>query len=254
MLFDHGTDAVASFFLSIQFLELMELTDNFLKIVVIFVFVMLIYFCAMWSQYSTGVFRLERINPVDEGLPGFAIIALICIFLPKGFWKREWALGSYNHTLLYGFLVLVVLIIYFMVKDVFKKAIRSKADVRRVLLLPFSYGVGLLLLRLGGADAYFEASLPLCYLLLFTWSRNMIEIQLYFVTKQYFNPFNLGTLTFLVSVIVYLILGGKANGFFWIATGVSGLVFFEFVISVLRQGSRIYGIYIFSLEKRVKQE
>lgn len=35
------------------------------------------YFCAMWSQYSVGFFKLGRVNPVDEGLPTYAISCLI---------------------------------------------------------------------------------------------------------------------------------------------------------------------------------
>lgn len=35
------------------------------------------YFCAMWSQYSVGFFKLGRVNPVDEGLPVYAIFCLI---------------------------------------------------------------------------------------------------------------------------------------------------------------------------------
>lgn len=39
--------------------------------------IMSTYFCAMWSQYSVGFFKLGRVNPVDEGLPVYAICCLI---------------------------------------------------------------------------------------------------------------------------------------------------------------------------------
>ncbi len=81
----------------------------------------------------------------------------------------------------------------------------------------------------------------------------MIEIQVYFVTKQEFNPFNIGTLTFIASSIAFLFLNVNPAYYFWIATGVSACVFFEFVISVLQQGSKLLGIYIFSLQKRKEQ-
>jgi hypothetical protein len=87
MLFDHGTDAVASFLISIQVLTLLQIQNTKLQILCLFSFVMLIYFCAMWSQYSVGYFRLGRINPVDEGLPAYAIVAILSIFLPQGFWN-----------------------------------------------------------------------------------------------------------------------------------------------------------------------
>ncbi len=88
MLFDHGTDAVASFLISIQVIEFLRIENYFFKISVIFVFVMLVYFSAMWSQYSTGHFRLGRVNPVDEGLPGYSIVAILNIFLPNNFWNQ----------------------------------------------------------------------------------------------------------------------------------------------------------------------
>lgn len=44
-----------------------------------FVFVMLIFFSALWHQYSTGVFKLGRVNPVDEGLPALAILSILSI-------------------------------------------------------------------------------------------------------------------------------------------------------------------------------
>jgi len=88
MLFDHGTDAVASFLISIQVLTLLQIQNTKLQIFCLFTFVMLIYFCAMWSQYSVGYFRLGRINPVDEGLPAYSILAILNIFLPNDFWNR----------------------------------------------------------------------------------------------------------------------------------------------------------------------
>lgn len=87
MLFDHGTDALCSFLISSQVLELMEVRSGNVKIFVLFIFVMLIYFAAMWSQYCIGFFRLGRINPVDEGLPCYAIYAICSIFLPFNFWN-----------------------------------------------------------------------------------------------------------------------------------------------------------------------
>jgi len=82
MLFDHGADSVTTFFISIQMLELFQIHSVAQKILSLFLVVMLTYFAAMWAQYSTGVFKLGRINPVDEGLPGFALAAFAAIFIP----------------------------------------------------------------------------------------------------------------------------------------------------------------------------
>lgn len=65
MLFDHGTDALASFLIAIQVLDILQIHSGILRILSIFGLVMTVYFCAMWSQYSTGFFRLGLINPVD---------------------------------------------------------------------------------------------------------------------------------------------------------------------------------------------
>lgn len=149
--------------------------------------------------------------------------------------------------------VLLVLIIYYMVRDNFKNAVRSAEDIKRALLLPASYAAMLVLLKVMRPEVFVEAAQPLCYVLMFTWSRNMIEIQVYFVTKQVFNPFNYGTVTFLASAALFLLTPIAPLPYFWAVVLISALVFFEFVISVLLQGSKLLGIYVFSLEKRVKK-
>lgn len=65
MLFDHGVDSVVSFMLALQFLEIIRVKNYNLIIPVVFIFIMATFFSALWNQYSTGVFRLARINPVD---------------------------------------------------------------------------------------------------------------------------------------------------------------------------------------------
>lgn len=112
----------------------------------------------------------------------------------------------------------------------------------------------LILLKVFRPEVYILAFKPLCYVLMFTWSRNMIEIQVYFVTKQAFNPFNYGTLTFLISSAVFLFTNFNANTYFWTVVLISAIVFFEFVVSVLLHGSKILGIHVFLLKKRSKNE
>jgi hypothetical protein len=187
---------------------------------------MLVYFSAMWSQYSTGYFRLGRINPVDEGLPGYALASLANIFLPDNFWNQKSMFSNYNYNLLYVLAILLVLIIYYMIKDIFKNAIRSSKDILRALMLPISFGTMLFLLKLLKPEVFLKASLPLSYVLMFTWSRNMIEIQVYFVTKQEFKPFNLGTLTFLISSSLFLFLNIDPITYFWVIAAISTSVFF----------------------------
>ncbi len=81
MLFDHGVDSLCSFMLTLQFLEIIRVKDYNVIIVAVFVFIMMVFFSALWNQYSTGVFKLGRVNPVDEGLPALALSALMFIFV-----------------------------------------------------------------------------------------------------------------------------------------------------------------------------
>ena len=76
MLLDHGADAVASFLIALQFCKIFQLSYE-LSLFTIYIFIMKTEFCAMWSQYCVGYFRLGVINPVDEGLPFYSITCLV---------------------------------------------------------------------------------------------------------------------------------------------------------------------------------
>lgn len=65
MLFDHGVDSLSSFMITLQMLEIMKIKNQDIIILSLFMFIMTVFFCALWNQYSTGVFKLGRINPVD---------------------------------------------------------------------------------------------------------------------------------------------------------------------------------------------
>ena len=126
-----------------------------------------------------------------------------------------------------------------MVKDIFSKAIRSKNDIFYAALLPIIFLAVLILTAFLKPIVYEEACYPLIYLLLFSWCRNMIHIQLCFVTKQRFDPFNLGTLSFVIPSLLFLFTNIDPTTFYLYATLLSGIIFLEFVTSVLRQGSKI---------------
>jgi hypothetical protein len=64
MLFDHGADAISAFFLAIQWMKILKLPYGF-QLFCLYTMIMNTYFCAMWSQYSIGYFKLGRVNPVD---------------------------------------------------------------------------------------------------------------------------------------------------------------------------------------------
>jgi ethanolaminephosphotransferase len=65
MLFDHGVDSLSSFMITLQMLEIFRINNQDIIVLSLFVFIMTVFFSALWNQYSTGVFKLGRINPVD---------------------------------------------------------------------------------------------------------------------------------------------------------------------------------------------
>lgn len=58
------------------------------------------------------------------------------------------------------------------------------------------------------SEIYFQKNgLQVYYSLLFFWSRNMIEIQLYYISGQKFKVYNRGTNIFVFTLIGYLVYG-----------------------------------------------
>lgn len=96
MLFDHGSDAVSSFLISIQVMEIIKFSTGTEKIIALSGMVMMSYFCAMWAQYSTGVMKLGMVNPIDEGLPSYALFAIISIYIPHTIWNENHIFATLN--------------------------------------------------------------------------------------------------------------------------------------------------------------
>lgn len=94
MLFDHGSDAVSAFLLAVQVMKIVKISFGF-QLVCIYALIMSTYFFAMWSQYSVGYFKLGRINPVDEGLPMYAIMCLIATQLDLSAVNQKHVYGTY---------------------------------------------------------------------------------------------------------------------------------------------------------------
>jgi len=96
MLFDHGSDAVTAFLLAVQVMKILQLTYG-MQFLCIYSMIMSTYFFAMWSQYSVGYFKLGRVNPVDEGLPIYAILCLVATQADlKAFVNTQHIFGTYS--------------------------------------------------------------------------------------------------------------------------------------------------------------
>lgn len=67
---------------------------------IIITHVLSVFFCAIWSQYNTNNFELGTINPVDDGIPTVAVVALLNCFIPEDFWTRKLFISTVNIELI----------------------------------------------------------------------------------------------------------------------------------------------------------
>lgn len=131
-------------------------------------------------------------------------------------------------------------------------------DVLQALSLLIITGIVLIFVHLIDEDTYFKRNgLQVYYSLLFFWSRNMIEIQLYYVSGQKFKVYNRGTNIFMFTFVGYLIygktltlIGISAELYFWIALAINAVVFLEFVLNVFKQGSQILNINVLTIKQK----
>lgn len=82
MLFDHGSDSLCSFLIGMSVLKILCVTNRTLMLFIIITHVLSVFFCAIWSQYNTNNFELGMVNPVDDGIPTVAIVALVNCIIP----------------------------------------------------------------------------------------------------------------------------------------------------------------------------
>jgi hypothetical protein len=160
-------------------------------------------FLGLWTQYGVGEFKLDRINPIDEGLPSYQLMALTGYFVDFSFWKSHHIFSSYNMEFMLFFSGVVVLICANMCKDVMKTTKRSKLDMLSKFLLPLVLIAAACLFRFGGLREEIYANFyTIFYMFLFFWGRNLMLLQVSSVTNQKFNVFNKGTNFFLVAIIL----------------------------------------------------
>jgi hypothetical protein len=107
-------------------------------------------FLGLWTQYGVGEFKLDRINPIDEGLPSYQLMALSGFFIDFSFWKRDHLISSYNIEFLLIFSVVVIVACTKMCKDVMKNTKRSTSDMLNKFVLPYVLISALCLFRFGG--------------------------------------------------------------------------------------------------------
>ena len=149
--------------------------------------------------------------------------------------------------MLVGMYALEVLVLFHMSRYNFTRNVRPHRDITRALFLPLSYIVCLTFLSVVHPVLFEEAYYPLMYLMMFTWSRNMIQIQLCCVTQQQFDPFNIGTLFFvLTSIVASFVHHEWLNAYYWATVGVSLVIFGEFIYSLFSQAQYTANPTVFS--------
>jgi hypothetical protein len=74
MLFDHGADALSGVLFGLQIIKVFAIKSEDICILMLFFNILYPNFAGLWNQYSVGYFKLDRINPIDEGLPSFVLL------------------------------------------------------------------------------------------------------------------------------------------------------------------------------------
>ena len=255
MLFDHGADAVTAFLLALQCMKILNLSYD-MQLFAIYIFIMNTYFCAMWSQYCVGYFRLGVINPVDEGLPTYATLCIVATQLDLSVINEFHILGTYGEEVVYLLLVLLIPVDYSLCIDIFKKSTKPMSEILFMLLLYIAAGVCCLAVYSKTGTMTSDVFYPFYYCLAFMWSQNMILIQLQFVVGQIYQVFNLATNLLIASVAIFYFLGDylpiTASQYFIMWAVIQAIVLLEFVTSSFYEIAVMLNIYIFSIKKRVK--
>jgi|JI10StandDraft_1071094.scaffolds.fasta_scaffold139331_3 hypothetical protein len=99
-----------------------------------------------------------------------------------------------------------------------------------MIWLYVSTGIAMLLTYLSIRDLNTSVFYCFFYSVMFMWSRNMINIQLQYITKQKYRVFNRGTLSFLVLCGLYVVLSRLFDidtyTYFLLVCVIQGIIFF----------------------------
>lgn len=253
MLFDHGADALTGLLFALQICSIIQMRDGEHCIYYIAIIIMVPNFAGLWMQYSVGEFKLDRINPIDEGLPTYAIFAILSGIFQWHFWNDFHIWNTYNEEFLSVFSVVVVIIIANMCKNILKESKRGRADVLSKLWLPVILVASLLAVKLSGCDfIYREHFYPFFYTLVFFWGRSMMLMQVSHVANQVFPVLNRGTLFYVVALGGFIAfhsqIGSHAHSYLLAMCIIQGLLLGEFIWSFLNQAKQILGIQLFSIK------
>ena len=99
-------------------------------------------------------------------------------------------------------------------------------------------GAILLGLKLADDSIYSKVFYHIYYILMFLWARNMILIQLYFISRQKYRVLNRGTNLYLLFGLIYIMFANylpcEPQTYFLVWCILQGLSFGEFAYNVCR--------------------
>lgn len=141
-----------------------------------------------------------------------------------------------------------------MCKDVLKDTKRDKKDLLSTLLLPTVLGLFIAAFKLTGLSNLFYGAYfyPFFYTLVFFWGRSEIYMQICSVANQRFNPLNWGTISYIVTMIIPMlvpVVRDNLNTYLYLCLTIQALFLLELIISFLLQASTILNIKLFKINK-----
>ena len=82
--------------IGVSVLRILAITDKAMVVFIVITHVLSVFFTAMWNQFHTFNFELGMINPVDDGIPTVALLAISNCFIDSTVWNSNFAVGTAN--------------------------------------------------------------------------------------------------------------------------------------------------------------
>lgn len=149
-----------------------------------------------------------------------------------------------------------IAVLYSFTDNTLKHSKHTRAETLSHIIQPIVVLLAVTVVALFGPTNYIQNNLySLMYSVGFLWSRNIIIMQLSYISKKSIDIFNYPLFIFVVAHIVMPFLGlsyGQQGIFAMAMVGLQTFFWFEFVISVIQQMSDILNIKVFSIAKPIK--
>ncbi|EAR92829.1 CDP-alcohol phosphatidyltransferase (macronuclear) [Tetrahymena thermophila SB210] len=209
MLFDHGCDSVVTWMFGMCVANAFHISDKRLIYWAVLILALIPFYTAQWSQYHVGVFKLGRINAIDEGLILVQLVFLISAIFGQQIWRTEGPFGLEIGS----FFILIVSIMgcgqffqfiidtYIECKKQKKSFISTLESLLCVVLLLITHSV-----VYAYTDVYQHKYLLVLYFygISLGWSKVTSHIQIAHITKEKYNQWRV---SFILSCLALISMG-----------------------------------------------